>query len=114
MLFFYNEDGNEIERNNYNPNGGLYVKYISTYDVSGNKTQTNGYNSDNSLEDKRIYVYDTGGNITEEIWYNSEGRLEDKSTYNYQYDKCDNWIEIIKFVDDKPFEITEREITYYE
>ena len=47
----------------------------------------------------------------EENWYNSDGSLDKK--YTYEYDKNNNWIQEVEYVNNKPIQITERIIEYY-
>ena len=88
----YNEKGNKIEVNGYNPDGSLYSKTTYKYDEKGNKIEQNKYNSNGSLDYKSTYKYDEKGSNIEENRYNSDGSLIVK--YTYKYDEKGNIIEV--------------------
>ena len=108
----YDEKGNKIEENYYNSNGRLYSKTTYKYDEKGNIIEKNNYDS-NDLFNKTTYKYDEKGNTIEINNYNSDGRLDSKYTYKYKYDKNNNWIQQVKYKNNKPIQITERIIEYY-
>jgi hypothetical protein len=45
--------------------------------------------------------------------YNKVGGLENKKKYKYQFDTHKNWINKIKYVNDEPKYIIERELEYF-
>ncbi|MRM82250.1 hypothetical protein [Riemerella anatipestifer] len=94
--------------------GDLYGQKNYQYDAQGNRIEVNTYVPDGSLYNKKVYRYDEKGNEIEVKTYNSYGRLESKQAYQYQYDKQGNWIKKTEYEDNKPIQITEREIQYYQ
>ena len=64
------------------------------------------------LRSKRIIYVDVDGTICQ----NRDDLLDVDSTttYELEYDSKDNWIKKITYEDDKPTDITEREIEYYD
>ena len=109
----YNEKGNKIEENYYNSNGSLIYKNTYKYDEKGNKIEEYHYDEDGKFNYKTTYKYDEKGNTIEINNYNSDGRLDSKYTYKYKYDKNNNWIQQVKYKNNKPIQITERIIEYY-
>jgi hypothetical protein len=90
--------------------GRFELKY---YDSNGHIIEHIIYNSDRSLNHKYISLYDDKGYEIEDSNYKSDGSLDCKTTYKYDYDKNNNWIRKIKFVNGKAKYITERVIEYY-
>ena len=139
----FNEKGNKLEENWFNPDGRLFSKYTYKYDDKGNKLEENSFNSDGSLNSKYTYKYDDKGNKIELNYFNSDGslflkstskyddkgneiernsfisdvNLDDKYTYKYTYDQQGNWIQRIAYKVkngvEKPSRIVERTIEYY-
>ena len=137
----YDDKGNEIEEKHYNKNGGLIFTYKYKYDDKGNRIERSGYgwpsfdltsktkykydDKGNEIEEKNYnfeflsttltkYKYDDKGNEIEEKSYDKKNKLIDKTNYEYKFDDKENWIQQIKFIDDKPAFIIEREIKYYD
>ncbi|MDC0339067.1 hypothetical protein OAN33_05975 [Flavobacteriales bacterium] len=79
----YDDKGNQIEENLYKSDGGLDSKYTYKYDDNGNQIQIKFYESDGSLYSETAYKYDNKGNQIEAIWYKSDGGLDSKNTYKY-------------------------------
>ena len=113
----FNEKGNKLEENSFNPYGSLFSKYTYKYDDKGNQIEKNSFNSDGSLDSKYTYKYDDKGNIIEENSFISDVNLDDKYTYKYTYDQQGNWIQQIAYKVkngvEKPSRIVERTIEYY-
>jgi hypothetical protein len=140
MIYKYDENGNEIEKSRYKPDGQLNSKTILKYDTFGNPIecyflQENGkytiekhaFNYDSSgkriesqiynSEDNLIFKekYDNNGNLTEYVYYKIDGSVLDKYNYVYQeYDDKGNWTYKIWIKNDKPINIIERVIEYYD
>ena len=110
----FNENGNEIEINSFNPDGSLFSKYTYKYDDKGNQIEENSFNSDENLVDKYTYKYDDKGNEIERNSFSSDGSLFLKYTYKYTYDQQGNWIQQIEYKVkngvEKPSQIVERTI----
>ena len=95
-IYSFNETGNIIETNSYDPEGNLDGKYVYTYDNNkGNKTEMISYNPDGSSDEKCTYNYDSKGNMIKEIWYNSEGGISKQ--YGYKYDDKGNKIAMNRY-----------------
>ena len=142
FTYNYDVNGNEIEWNWYLNDGILYKKHTKQYDVNGNEIEFNFYEygelvstktckydeNGNTIEDNRIhhddedadwerttysYGYDENGNIIEKNCYKSDRSLEYKHTYRYEFDEKNNYIKSIKYLNDNPKSIIEREIEYF-
>ena len=94
----FNEKGNKLEENWFNPDGRLFSKYTYKYDDKGNKLEENSFNSDGSLNSKYTYKYDDKGNKIESNLFNSDGRFSGMLTY--KYDDKGNQIEANLFNSD--------------
>ena len=79
----FNEKGNKLEENWFNPDGRLDFKWTYKYDDKGNKIELNSFNHDGSLDSKFTFKYDDKGNQIEQNWFNPDGRLDFKWTYKY-------------------------------
>jgi hypothetical protein len=97
----YDKRGNEIERKNYDINGGLVWKYTTEYDTSGNKIEYICYqpNESPSLVFKTNYTYDINGNriLLERA---NPSYPEYGWNYIYSYDNQGNRIEFNDFSKD--------------
>lgn len=91
-----------------NPNGSVFLKE--------NKYYSNGVLKEESLfsDDKlqEIRHYDSKGNSLLIEYYGNEKKLSEK-TFKYRFDDNGNWIVMKKFANDKPLDMTERVIQYY-
>jgi hypothetical protein len=110
---FFSNKGNKIEDNSYISDGSLIKKFTYKYDDKGNRIENSRFTSDGNIEKKYTYKYEDMGNAIEENCYTSDGILLSKYTYKYEYDNQENWNKQIRFEDDKPKYIIEREIKYY-
>ena len=109
----YNEKGNKIEVNGYNPDGSLYSKTTYKYDEKGNKIEKNIDGSVDRLGYKYTYKYDEKGNTIEQNIYYHGSRPAENYSYKYEYDKNNNWTQEIEYFNTIPVYITERIIEYY-
>ena len=110
----FDDKGNLIEEASYDEDGELSWKNKSKYDDKGNQIEWAYYDKDGELSGKYKYKYDDKGNPIESASYDEDGELDYKTTYELEYDSKDNWIKKITYEDDKPTEISEREIEYYD
>lgn len=114
-IFRYDDNGNELEEQQYKSDGSLISKYINTHDANGNLTMSKGYKPDGSLLTTRkwkydskgntiesdmgwgidSYKYDGNGNRTEQLNYNPDGTL--KLRYTFKYDDKGNKTEEFKY-----------------
>jgi hypothetical protein len=95
-IYSFNENGNLIETNSYDPDGNLDGKYTYSYDnIKGNKTEMTSYNPDGSSDERCAYKYDSKGNLIQEIWYYPDGSISKK--YNYKYDDKGNEIAMNRY-----------------
>jgi|694.fasta_scaffold111547_3 hypothetical protein len=135
----YDYKGNKIEVVTYNSDGSM--RYISSYkhDDEGNEISFYQQKANGNLNQKSEYKYNSKGKITyeksistlygtyefyffydyngenliEESRFNGNGRLSNKQTYTYQFDKRQNWIQKIVYVNDIPKYVIERKYEYY-
>lgn len=115
--FTYNHDsnGNVIEEKYFNPVDFLSWRKTSKYDNKGKLIEANGYQTDGKLTSIVTFNYDVRGNLTEEKLHNYPFTgIFDITSYTYdKIDKMINWLQRVKFFNDEPIAITEREIEYY-
>ena len=79
----YDEQGNEIRRNDYDSDGSLTYRYTYKYDEQGNNIEKNSYNPDGSLSSRATYRYNEQGNEMEENSYNPDSSLALSRTQKY-------------------------------
>ncbi len=130
-VYKYDEKGDVIEENEYDSDGKLSDKIIYKYDKKGNLIETNRYYADGSLLSKGVFKYNQKGNKIETNTYYPNGNLDSKLLYDekgntiemtlfnseykfeYVFDNEGNWTNRIKFENNIPQQITEREIEYF-
>jgi hypothetical protein len=113
ILYKYNDEDELLEELVYRLDGTLLEK--KTYSYSGNISNMHKYNYkiDGSFT-IIIFEYDEINNIKFQKWINEKGEVTHNSTYQYINDKNGNWITQKQYFEAKLFQITEREITYWE
>ena len=84
----------------------VFVKY----NQDGNLIERNEYESDGSFRWKYTYKYDSKGNLIEELMVSR--RSEFITNWEYTYDSKGNWIKRIEYYNSSPH-IEERTIEYY-
>lgn len=80
-------------------NSSYFDNYYSFFNKEGYLIEENFYNSDGSLNQKYNYKYDNKGNKIEQIRLEQFGVVKRIITYKYEYDKNNNWIKRIIFLD---------------
>ena len=73
------------------------------------------YKEDDLDIEEYEYRYDKKGNMTKEIYLKmiqDDIRFEKK--FNYEFDENNNWIKLIKYVENDLDRVIERQIIYYE
>jgi hypothetical protein len=138
---FYN--GNLLEEvKYYHPkNDTLYQSIKYEYDPTGKRTKVQAYNYKGEPGGYSLFKYNEKGFLVQQQQYNKSGKLTtqiditrgDKGertatkietfgtnsrAYNYtfenEFDKMNNWIKLLIYVDGKPLIIRERKIEYYQ
>ena len=119
----YDAIGNLIEDSSRDSKGKLLLKEIIKYDNLGNKVEVNitiptkfeiDRMSTGKMKVKTTFIYDDKGNVLEETTVTTKDFKKFKLNKKYEYDKNNNWIKRIIYLDKKPMSITERKIEYYE
>lgn len=123
---FFDKNGNllNIESFEYHTNGMIAKKEmvnhkdktVIKYNESGNHIETKLYDIDDNLEIHSIFKHDNYNNLISFIRYwrvDNEMKLENNETHDYVFDSKGNWIKRVSFYNNKPNEISIREITYY-
>ena len=117
--FKYDDNGNMIERGIYYeiqfPLKITVSKY--KYDDKGNRIEWESYNESGELENEGKYKYDDYGNLihsSQRRNYRTFAGEWVNKIYVLEYDSKGNAIKSISYEDDKPYQIKEREIEYYD
>lgn len=97
----------------YIPFDSLWRTYTFKYDQYGRIYSDEEFDKNGQMERKILLNYDRDGNLVSRKSLNKNGELIGKEKYEYKFDKHGNWIHMIRFVEDHPFVIVEREITYF-
>ncbi|NEW84550.1 MAG: RHS repeat protein [Mariniphaga sp.] len=132
-------NGNRIETNLFDGNNNLLSKDKNELDENGKVIKSKRYNSYGNLEEITEYKYDKNGNCTDKISTNNTGVIFQKyeeqrydklnnimhsdwtipsigtfhNEYIYEFDKNNNWIKQITYIDQKPSYVDKREIQYW-
>ncbi len=113
MIYKYKNQDKEVEINCYNSIDSVISRTVSKYDENGKEIESNFYNpGGNTIWLTSSNKYNADGLLVENIYFEIE-RKKSVSKYIYKFDKKGNWIEKSKYVDNKPSQITVREIEYY-
>lgn len=95
----FDERGNKIEWNLYNPDGSISFKYLYKYDVNNNKIEEKSYNEKGGLLIKQEYDYDANNNQIRCEKFENE-TLSFYKTIS-KYDSLNNQIEWIGYTYNK-------------
>ncbi len=83
------------------------------YDSKGRLTKTLTTDPDTTIQAVSTFKYDDKDNLVEHYSKNDfQRRTEELKTFKYEYDKKENWIQKIEYINSKPITITERKIEY--
>ena len=111
--FKYDDDGNLIEEIIYDNDEEFWGKIKFKYD-DGNMIEESNYATNGELIGKWKYKNDDDGNMIERSLH-MDGELLDNWKYKYEnFDNNKNWLKSIVYKDGKATEIIEREIEYYD
>jgi hypothetical protein len=116
ISYKYDSSGFKVEENSsFSANNSANQKLLFTYDSRGNEIKSVAMKDDKKSNYSFTYGYNDSDNVVSENFYDANGNMLTWSSYKYlEYDKAGNWIKRIKFKNDEPVEITEREIEYYQ
>jgi hypothetical protein len=136
-------NGNLLEEvKYYNPkNDTLYMSIKYEYDPNGNRTKLQTYDYKDQPGGYSLYKYNEKGLLVQQQQYNKSGKLTSQTdithgdkgeriatkielfgtnsriinyTFENEFDKMNNWIKFLMYLDGKPVIIRERQIVYYE
>lgn len=93
VLLKFDNEGNIVERNEYNIDGSLSNKYIVKCESKENTIEKSLYYPNGSLLGKFIIKFDSHRNIVETDAYQPDGKIVVRS--NFKYDENSNQIEKI-------------------
>ena len=109
----YDEKGNLVERNIYNEDSTLKIKYTWAYNAEGKQTEFVMYVRDsNALNMQNKAFYDNYGRVLSAYWYD-KGKVTTVTTNHYVTDPVGNWIIDSVFENDVFMKLRQREIQYY-
>jgi hypothetical protein len=115
-LYKYDEKGNLTDKEDgtlYHDKDLNYKEHFK-YDKNGNYVEIDEFNSDGGLYSKEIMNYDKWGNCIEFNSYKPDGSLDITYKWKYEYDKHGNWIKMIHWDEEIPDCIVFRQITYWD
>ena len=111
-LLTYDENGNVVEDVVYSSEGRVDSKEIHRYNEANKRIETTIYYGDDEVVSVKRYSYDDRGNPLEYI-RERESHTEVK-TCTYEYDEHGSWIRSVAYVDGCPDYIYTQLIEYYE
>lgn len=115
----FDNNNNLIETNELGEDTiNSFFKTTYKYDENGNQIEIQYWDNKSIKLNKEVYAYDDKSNIIEIKYLNNDGTLNSTigpaiKTYKYEFDDTKNWTKKITYEDNKPSEISEREIEYY-
>ncbi|AWH86703.1 hypothetical protein HYN59_17025 [Flavobacterium album] len=108
----YDKKGNLVKRYTIDNSDKSEVMDSYTYDSKGNVTSWT-MTRNNAPEMRVVYKYDGHNNATAVKTVNGKGEIIDDRTYTYEYDDKGNWTKKTVTLNNKPFTVVERKITYF-
>lgn len=105
----YDAFNNEIENWDITAGEG----HLYRYDERGNRTEETQYNQNGEMIAKKLSTYDGNNYKTELRKYGKDGNLLFMTSYTYELDAQKNWIRKVEYFNGKPLLVSERAITYY-
>lgn len=85
MKYKMNNLGDVVQEEEYDEKNSLKEKTIISYNASGDKKDELVYDSNNKLVKKHVYVYDKKGLKTERKTYDASGKLISSKKYTYTF-----------------------------
>lgn len=124
VIYNYDKRSNCIQELWYKSDGSLDKINEYIYDQQNKRIQESNYDSNRIKTSKIVYTYDKRNNLILALDSNiifiggsPRKKLNDNiysRTFKYEsFDKYGNWLKKSVMIDDKPVQITKREITYY-
>ncbi len=112
----YNENNFLVEQSSVDKEGNLSSrKVIYKYDKNGNNTEREYYSDENGLVEKSTYEYNSNNDVIVCKWFDKDG-IPTGQIWTYQYaplDSLGNYVNKITFFKGKLQSITFREIKYW-
>ncbi len=130
------ENGNELERHHYEPNGKLHCSTLKKFDSKGNEIEIRCiyseefedgldfcvYDENNNLLEKKEYEgdefithtsnkFNEQGELIEDMYHDIKKNIKNVKKY-FEFDKNNNWTKSIILINDIPDRIYERVIEY--
>ena len=114
ILATVDADGNRTDERLQTAAGELLKRDAKIFDAKGRMVELTSYDRAQSPYQRSTCRYDERGNEAEFIIYNLENN-EVIATYRYHYiyDARGNWIEQVCMMNDAPYVLTAREISYF-
>jgi hypothetical protein len=114
--FRFNEKGQLVEEKQYSPKG--VVRYAESMNITVEgiliSSVCNEYHEDlKTLAHSTTKIFDINSNVTEEIHRDIDKNETYTWTYHYVYDTNGNWIQRLRLMNDRPWEIIVRTIDYH-
>lgn len=109
--YSYDNDGNVIKKEYYTDKYDENINYTVNHLYHENRLCQTEISDNEGIV---IYYYDTiKGIVTSEVLEDWSGNEIEKSAFSYKYDERGNWIEQVRWENDKVVSTTKREIVYY-
>jgi hypothetical protein len=107
-----NQAGLTESWSNYAPNDTKLNEIQYKYDEKGNRIQSDLYDPATALLESHHYVYDDNHNILEETRTSRSNRTT-TTVNHYTFDAAGNWVELTQNINEKYSSITRRLLSYY-
>ena len=113
-LYEYNDNGHIIKEVRLDRDG----KHINSQEFqrleNGNWKYSVLINRYGTMVNKAENVYDENGVFVARNWiFRGERNINEKGKQIFEYDKNGNWIKLVRYRNNIPFNITERTFVYY-
>lgn len=110
--FIYDKN-NLIKKVQRYPDGRIFKEFDYTYNAQNKINEEIVKTLFRSIDKQTTYMYNDNGYIATETVFYPRDEESVVNTYHYIYDQNNNWIERVKYINDKASVITTRKINYY-
>jgi len=112
QIFSYDDNGIMVGVNTYDQEDNPMGSVIYKFDEQGNKIEEIDHDVQSNQEVRTTYKYDENGSVIETISYEADGYTL-KISNILEYDSNRNWTKKVKFINDIPEYLIERELVYF-
>ncbi len=113
IIYVYDRKGRLVEEISKDAQHSFDKRLVYSYDNKGRKVLDVQYNGSGELSSQRAYTYNAKGDRLS-VSESFSGILQPQVTrFEYEYDRKDNWVKRVEYINERPAFWLSREIIYY-